>query len=326
MASRQAVKEERAEAAAREAANELHDVNKARSVKGSIMHEETPYSQGHEQRSTGVIGSIFQSVKETISGKSHDTTETTRESEAAEKVGEYKDYTEKKTKEMEDSAAEKAKQAKDSTMGKASDVKEKEKETKDSFMGQATELKNKAVEKAEGTKDSTMGKASEYKDNAAEKAKEAKEATMAKASDYKDYGAEKAGECKDSIADKAKQTKDTAVGYKDYTAEKAVEGKDTSFSKISELKDSAADAARRAVGLFTGKKEEAAGEAQKKEEPKCRNYTKKQRRMQGRRCKILSSKKKESRTSLDREPRQIKKQQLLGEVRQKGIYIVLWGI
>ncbi|KAL2487277.1 late [Abeliophyllum distichum] len=44
--------------------------------------------------------------------------------------------------------------------------------------------------------------------------------------------------------------------YKDYTAEKAKEGKDTTVGKITELKDSAADAARRAVGYLTGKKEE----------------------------------------------------------------------
>lgn len=133
MASRQAAKEERAEAAAPEAADDIHDVNKARSEKGrSMMHEETPFDQEHDQRTTGVIGSIFKSVKETITGKAHDTSETTRETEdvaaqkihgasettaqkpreAGQKSGEYKDYMEKKTKEIENSAAEEAKQAK----------------------------------------------------------------------------------------------------------------------------------------------------------------------------------------------------------------------
>ncbi|KAK4341168.1 hypothetical protein RND71_039669 [Anisodus tanguticus] len=273
MASRQAVKEERAEAAGREAADELHDVNKARSEKGSLMHQGTPYNQAHEQRSSGVIGSIFKSVKETIAGKAHDTAETARGSEdvAAQKIHGASDTTAQRVSEAgdkmgeyKDSAVEKAKQAKDSTMGKASDATKKAKETQDSLMEQATELKYKAAEKAEETKDLTVGKAREYKDYAAEKAKQGEEDTMSKASDYKDYGAEKAGEYKNSIPDKEKQTKDTAVEYKDNTAEKAEEGKDTTFGKISELKDLAADAARRAVGFFTGNKEEATDAAHPK--------------------------------------------------------------
>ncbi|KAK6776092.1 hypothetical protein RDI58_027093 [Solanum bulbocastanum] len=88
MASRQEDKKERAEAAARKAADELHDLNKGTNEKGRMMHEETPFDQGHDQRSTGVIGNIFKSVKETITGKAHDTSETTRKSEevAAHKI------------------------------------------------------------------------------------------------------------------------------------------------------------------------------------------------------------------------------------------------
>ncbi|QCD82012.1 RNA-directed DNA polymerase [Vigna unguiculata] len=47
-----------------------------------------------------------------------------------------------------------------------------------------------------------------------------------------------------------------ASEYKDYTAEKAKEGKDTATGKVGELKDSAADAAKRAMGYFSGTRDE----------------------------------------------------------------------
>ncbi|KAL2520241.1 embryonic cell protein 63 [Forsythia ovata] len=72
MDSRQAMKEERAEAAAWVAADELRDMNKER-------------RQQPEQRSTGVLGSILKSVedtydhnKEAVTSKTHDNTEKTQ--------------------------------------------------------------------------------------------------------------------------------------------------------------------------------------------------------------------------------------------------------
>ncbi|KAK4708756.1 hypothetical protein R3W88_029681 [Solanum pinnatisectum] len=255
MASRQGDKKERAVAAARKAADELHDLNKGTNEKGSMMHEETPFDQGHDQRSTGVIGNIFKSVKETITGKAHDTSETTRESEevAAHKIHGASETTDQKASEagqnsgeykekkvyIEDSAAEKEKRAKNSRMEKATEYKDY---AKDSLIGQSTKLRNKG--------------------------EETKEATMEKANDLKDYGAEKAGEYKDSVVDKAKQMEHTMMEKADDIEEKAEEGKDTIFGKISELKDSAADTARRAVCFFTGTKEEAADTALRNEEPK----------------------------------------------------------
>ncbi|QCD79101.1 Late embryogenesis abundant protein LEA [Vigna unguiculata] len=47
-----------------------------------------------------------------------------------------------------------------------------------------------------------------------------------------------------------------ASEYKDYTAEKAKEGKDTATGKLGELKDSAVDAAKRAMGYFSGTRDE----------------------------------------------------------------------
>ncbi|KAG5576982.1 hypothetical protein H5410_057116 [Solanum commersonii] len=246
MAWRQEDKKERAEAAARKAADELHDLNKGTNEKGSMMHEETPFDQGHD---SGVIRNIFKSVKETITGKAHNTSETTlRESEdvAAHKIHGASETTDQKASEAgqklgEDSAEEKEKQAENSTMEKkATEYKDY---AKDSLIGQSTKLRNKG--------------------------EETKEATMKKANDLKDYGAEKAGEYKDSVVDhKAKQMEHTMMEKAVDIAEKAEEGKDTTFGKISELKDSAADAARRAVGFFTVTKEDAADAALRSEKPK----------------------------------------------------------
>ncbi|GAB2272236.1 hypothetical protein Dimus_007057 [Dionaea muscipula] len=77
---------------------------------------------------------------------------------------------------------------------------------------------------------------------AAEKAKE-------KADEYKNYTTEKAREAKE-------KTKGKAGEAEDMTAEKTGEAKETAASgKLSELKDSAAEAARKAMGLLTGKEE-----------------------------------------------------------------------
>ncbi|XP_028225936.1 embryonic protein DC-8-like isoform X2 [Glycine soja] len=98
-------------------------------------------------------------------------------------------------------------------------------------------------------KETKMG---EYSDYATQKARETKQ----KAGEYTDYAAQKAKETKDYAAEKAKNAKDTTVQkageYKDYTAEKAIEGKDSAVGKLGELKESAADAAKRAMGFFTG--------------------------------------------------------------------------
>lgn len=129
MASRQAAKEEGAEAAARNAADELSDVNRERKQREQEgkMENETQYH--HEQRGPGVIGSIIKSVqgtvehaKDAVMGKSQESTEKMEEykDSAARKTGEYKDYTAEKAeeaaekvKETEDSAAEKAKRSTD---------------------------------------------------------------------------------------------------------------------------------------------------------------------------------------------------------------------
>ncbi|KAL2519809.1 embryonic cell protein 63 [Forsythia ovata] len=81
MDSRQTMKEERAEAAAWLAADELRDVSKERRQR----EEEYKFEQEPEQRSTGYLGSILKSVedtydhnKEAVTSKTHDNTEKTQ--------------------------------------------------------------------------------------------------------------------------------------------------------------------------------------------------------------------------------------------------------
>ncbi|XP_004250722.1 embryonic protein DC-8-like [Solanum lycopersicum] len=114
MASRQETKKGRAEAGARKAADELHDVNKATSEKGSTVHEEPPFNQGHDQGSAGVIGGIFKSVKDTITGKAHDISDTTRESEdvAAQKIHGQNEGPKELYEETEDNARKRMQQLK----------------------------------------------------------------------------------------------------------------------------------------------------------------------------------------------------------------------
>ncbi|XP_027353211.1 embryonic protein DC-8-like [Abrus precatorius] len=183
-------KQARAEAAAKLAAKDLEDVNRARE---SAMQEQ----REDEQQKPSVIGSMFRAAKEAVVGKPQEGAE------------------------VRDRSVENPPGVYDSTW-------EKTKETKDAAKQKAEEYADYASQKAKETKDKTMDKAGEYKDYAADKAKEAKDATV-----------QKAGE------------------YKDYTAEKAKEGKDNAVGKLGELKDSAADAAKKAMGLFTGRKEEA---------------------------------------------------------------------
>ncbi|TXG58381.1 hypothetical protein EZV62_016210 [Acer yangbiense] len=193
-------KELRAEAAVRQAAADLRDVNR-----------EADNQPPQQQQKPGVIGSVLRTVqgtyehaKEAVVGKSYDAAESTREAteSAAEKAKQAKDTTTEKAKETTNSALEKAKEAKNKTV-------EKTGETKDSALGKAKEAKDKTVEKTEKTKDSALGKAKESTDYAAEKAKESKDTTVEKAVEGKDTTVGKLGELKDSATGAAKK----AMGF-----------------------------------------------------------------------------------------------------------------
>ncbi|BAT85794.1 hypothetical protein LR48_Vigan641s002500 [Vigna angularis] len=187
-------KQARAEAAAKLAAKDLEDVNKMRDNNATTFKEQQHYTENKP----GVIGSMFRAAKEAVVGKPHDAVETC--------PGVYDSSRERITKEQGGSK-----------MGEYADY---------------------ATQKARETKDATVQKAGEYTDFATQKAKESK-----------DYAADKAKEAKDATVQKASE-------YKDYTAEKAKEGKDSATGKLGELKDSAADAAKRAMGYFTGTRDE----------------------------------------------------------------------
>ncbi|KAK3226685.1 hypothetical protein Dsin_006547 [Dipteronia sinensis] len=218
-------KEQRAEAAVRQAAADLRDINRE-----TELHGETDQQSPQQQQKPGVIGSVLRAVqgtyehaKDAVVGKSYDTAESTREATA--------------------SAAEKAKQAKDTTTEKA-------KETTNSALEKAKEAKDMTVEKTGETKDSALGKAGEYKDYTAEKAKETKDAALGKAGEYKDYTAEKAvegkdttvgtlGELKDSATGAAKKAMGFLTGKTEEAKHKTAETTEAAKEKLSETEEAA---------------------------------------------------------------------------------------
>lgn len=244
MASRHE-KEERAEAAAWQAASDLRDVNRERECyeeREAKMATDQP-----QQERPGVIGSVLRSVADTLGhakdavvGMSFEAAEQTRETaDAAEdKARENKDSVAEKAKGYKNCTTQKAKETTDSAACKIDETKESAKQKIGEYEDKAKEYKDYAAQKAKDTKDSVMGKVDEYKDYATEKAKETKNSALEKTGEYKDYAAEK-----------SKETKD-------YTAEKAKEGKDVTVSKLGGLTESAKDAARKAVDFLSGKKEE----------------------------------------------------------------------
>ncbi|MBA0684374.1 hypothetical protein Goari_025965, partial [Gossypium aridum] len=212
MATRQE-KERRAEAAARQAADDLRDINSGREYEERVVYKEEldrssqqqqqwlpeesfaykeewgrETSPQQQQQRPGVIGTVLRAVqgtyehaKEAVVGKSH------------EREGVYGGG--------------------GKTWG-------------------TTDEGDNAKEFAERAKDTTMEKAGEYKDYASEKAnqsadkaKQMKDTTKEKAAEYTDYAAQKAKETKNSAAQRTKETKDTVTGkaseYTDYAAQKA---------------------------------------------------------------------------------------------------------
>ena len=147
MESRQQFKEDRAEEAAKPAANDLEEVNRARERDVGAVGQQ---QQQHDQQKPGVIGSVLRAVhdtyenaKEAVVGK-RDTPDLscTRE----EQVG-YVDAGDEGTGEVRDISAGKAK---DYTTDKAG-----------SKVGEHTDY---ASQKAKETKDATKEKAGEYTD------------------------------------------------------------------------------------------------------------------------------------------------------------------
>ncbi|KAH7553634.1 hypothetical protein JRO89_XS12G0036500 [Xanthoceras sorbifolium] len=269
-------KQERAEAAARQAASDLRNVNRGTELYGGGTYRVVETDQPkQEQQRPGVIGTVLRAVqgtyehaKEAVVGKSYDAAETTKEGteSAVEKARQAKDTTTekarettdqaaKKTEEYMDSAAQKAKETKESAKGKVGEYADKTKEStksaaekareaKDQNVEKAGEYKDYTAEKARETKDAALGKAGEYADKtkettewAAEKAREAKDAALGKAGEYKDYTAEKARETKDAALGEAGE-------YKEYTAEKSKDATDSAMGKAGEYKDYAAEKAK----------------------------------------------------------------------------------
>ncbi|KAI3442890.1 uncharacterized protein J3R85_000593 [Psidium guajava] len=185
------------------------------------------------QERPGVVGSVlravhdpYELVKEVVVGKSHDAAETTREDAeytADRSCGGY-DAAMCKAKEYKDYTAE---NAKETTNPAAQKVKEKEKT-------------REAAENAKETEESAKGKLGEYKDSTAQRAKKAKEKTKQKATEYKDYTALKPRKPK-----RRRRRRQASEGREGHNG-----------GELGEPKESAADVARQAMEMLSGKKEE----------------------------------------------------------------------
>ncbi|KAH1070742.1 hypothetical protein AAZX31_03G169600 [Glycine max] len=230
MASRQQFKEDRAEAAAKLAAKDIGDINRTNERdEGYDLHDEANFKQARAEAAAKLAAKDLEDAN-----RLRDNTFNTWK--------EQHQHDENKPGVI----GSMFRAAKEAVVGKPHHEEVYAKETK---MGEYSDY---ATQKARETKQ----KAGEYTDYAAQKAKETKDYAAEKAKNAKDTTVQKAGEYKDYTAEKAKNAKDTTVQkageYKDYTAEKAIEGKDSAVGKLGELKESAADAAKRAMGFFTG--------------------------------------------------------------------------
>ncbi|KAL2345157.1 hypothetical protein Fmac_006442 [Flemingia macrophylla] len=180
-------KQARAEAAAKLAAKDLEDVKRAK--------EESAWREPRvEENKPGVIGSMFRAVqhaKEAVVGKPHETTDQN-----------------------------------------SPGVYEKVKETKDAAASKVGEYADYAGQKARETKDATKQKAGEYADYASQKAKETSEYAGNKAMEAKDYTAEKAKEGKDTATGKLGELKDRAMGF--FTANSNAKKDDSKVSAREE--------------------------------------------------------------------------------------------
>ncbi|RDX69589.1 hypothetical protein CR513_51272, partial [Mucuna pruriens] len=230
MASRQQLKEEKAEAAAKLAAREIGDINRAKERDERYnLHSDVNFKQARAEAAAKLAAKDLEDVNRA------------RERAWSEQRDENKPGV---IRSMLRAVTGTYDHAKEAVVGKPHDH-----DAVDYNLPGAHDYPTKGGSK--------MG---EYTDYATQKAKETKDATKQKAGDYADYASQKAKESKDYVADRAKDAKDATLQkageYKDYTAEKAKEGKDSAAAKLGGLKDSAADAAKRAMGYFTPNKEE----------------------------------------------------------------------
>ncbi|KAK8963254.1 hypothetical protein KSP40_PGU019986 [Platanthera guangdongensis] len=231
--------EERAEAAAHKAADELADARHAREgveQREFEGHEHVPQRQfgdddyrqtsggeaGNEQERSdggGLVGTIYGAVQGTMERAKEVAFGSTPD------AGELK--TEKKAGEYKESAAR-----------KTGETKDKMREYGDIAGDKTEEAKEKLREYADNTK----AKAADYKDSASKKAGESEE-------ELKEYKAGKAAEAKDITVEKAVESKDA-------TTKKATENKDSVVEKMGEYKEAAVGTARRAMEYLTGRREE----------------------------------------------------------------------
>ncbi|KAL2933533.1 Late embryogenesis abundant protein ECP63 [Bienertia sinuspersici] len=261
-------KEEKAEGAARYAADELKSSREERESYNTQQHVRKDDNKDHyagvggisEETHTqqqnrpglissvfGALGSTYEHAKEAVTGKTHDAAEKTKETAGvvSESMKESHDVAAvraredaARAREGKDNAAENLKQTKDYTVGKTKDTAGY---VADRAAVQAKDVAKDnagyAADKAAQAKDATVGKTKDTAGYVADKATQAKDVTVGKTKDSAGYVADKAVQAKDVTVGK---TKDTAG----YVANKVGQAKDTTVDAAQQAKDAAAEKAR----------------------------------------------------------------------------------
>ena len=230
MASGQEFKGDRAEAAAKLAAKDIGDINRQNERDENFdLHSETNFRQARAEAAAKLAAKDLEDVNR-MRDHTHSTTTFKEQRYDENRPGVIGSM---------------FRAAKEAVVGKPHTVE--------------TSLSGNDSNRERVTKEQGGSKMGEYADYSTQKAKERKDERMQKAGEYTDFPTQKAKESKD-YAERIKEAKDAtlqkAAEYKDYTAEKAKEEKDSATGKLGELKDSAADAAKRAMGFFTGTRDE----------------------------------------------------------------------
>ncbi|ESW34825.1 hypothetical protein PHAVU_001G184600 [Phaseolus vulgaris] len=243
MASGQEFKGDRAEAAAKLAAKDIGDINRQNERDENFdLHSETNFRQARAEAAAKLAAKDLEDVNR-MRDHTHSTTTFKEQRYDENRPGVIGSM---------------FRAAKEAVVGKPHTV-EASLSGNDSNRERVTKEQGNDSNRERVTKEQGGSKMGEYADYSTQKAKERKDERMQKAGEYTDFASQKAKESKD-YAERIKEAKDAtlqkAAEYKDYTAEKAKEEKDSATGKLGELKDSAADAAKRAMGFFTGTRDE----------------------------------------------------------------------
>ncbi|KAI4371344.1 hypothetical protein MLD38_019591 [Melastoma candidum] len=241
------------------------------------------WNEPEPEERPGVIGSVMkavQSAKEAVVGKGHHEDVDYYAGDGGGVTGEATELTrDEKARE----AAERARESKQRAKERAGEMTEKAKEageeTKDYTAEKAREGAERTRQMAESAEEKTKEMGQSAADKTREKATEAKEKTKEMGQSAADKTREKAAEAKEKTMDTGRETKEKAGETAQSAADKTKETTHSATSKLGELKD-------KAMGLFSGKKEEAKQQSRETAKEKLRETEEEtQRRMEELRLK-----------------------------------------